>query len=120
MPAFDLAWTYVSDMDQSVAFYSALLHAEVQYASPDWTSIRADGITIGLHCGAETPTAKNNFTLSFVVDDILAVRHIAESLNAKTGEYHETPRGVLFTAEDPDGNTLQFMQPGFTLAALLV
>lgn len=119
MPAFDLAWTYVSDMDTSVAFYTALLHAEVQFASPDWTSLRADGITLGLHSGAETPIGKNNFTLSFTVEDILAVRRLAESLNAKPGEYHETPRGVLFTAEDPDGNTLQFMQPGLTLAALL-
>lgn len=119
MPAFDLAWTYVSEMDKSVAFYESLLNAEVQFTSPDWTSLRVDGLTIGLHSGAKSEPGLTNFTLAFTVSDILSTRQKAEVLGAKISDFHETPRGVLFSAEDPDGNTLQFMQSGLRLSELM-
>ena len=47
------AIVFVSDMEQSVAFYRDLLGLPLRYESPHWTEFATDGATLALHASDE-------------------------------------------------------------------
>jgi lactoylglutathione lyase len=59
---------YVADMDRAAKFYEETFEALVSFRSPEWTSLRIAGVSIGLHGGSDTTPRR--IGLGFDVDDI--------------------------------------------------
>jgi predicted enzyme related to lactoylglutathione lyase len=53
------------------------------------------------------------------VEDIAALRKLLNDNGHQTGDYHDTPAGVVMDFADPDGNRLQAMQIGVKAASVL-
>lgn len=115
--SLDTVWCGVSDMDRAVAFYRDQLGLTPSFVSPFWTSIKlADAVQLGLHGGGGG--ASGGFVVSFLTDDLAALREQLTSAGVKVGEFHDTPRGAIMDVFDPDGNRLQAMQLGAKAADL--
>ena len=110
----------VSDMDRAVAFYGGVLGLPVTFTSPYWTSVSLGSARLGLHppMGAGTKDG-GGWIVGVEVEDIAALRTHLNSNGHKTGEYHDTPGGVVMDFTDPDGNRLQAMQVGAKAASVL-
>lgn len=102
----------VSDMQRAAGFYRAALGGEVTYTSNEWTSIRIDGVRLGLsraprHVPCDTQ-------LHFSVDDLTqACREIV----ARGGDVMAPPRELapgiwLARVRDPEGNAFSFTLTG--------
>ena len=59
---------YVADMDRATKFYEETFDALVGFRSPEWTSLRIAGVSIGLHGGSDT--TPRSIGLGFDVDDL--------------------------------------------------
>ena len=111
----DTVWFSVKDMDKAVEFYSGVLGLQIGHKSPYWTSLMLGEIQIGLH-GPNDPQLSrpvNGWTVSLLTDSVKQLREalVAAGVELEPG-YHDTPRGVVVTFNDPDGNRLQAMQLG--------
>ena len=120
---FDLAWVQVEDMDASIRFYVDLLGGSITFQSPDWTSLSLGGTQIGLHLAYSNHRPLGNlnqgWTLGVLVEDLITFRKKLIDNNVAVAEgFDETPGGVLFSFQDPDGNPIQARQVGTTLAGL--
>lgn len=112
----------VSDMKVAVNFYSKVLNMSVTFASEHWTSLDANGVTIGLHWSEGKPVpgfARNSHgalcggTLTLNSDNIAADRKLLESAGAKIlGEMDEA-WGHMLIFEDFDGNVLKLQNPKY-------
>src|SRR5262245_51078846 len=58
----------VSEMERATRFYTDVFGADVEFASPWWSSIVIAGVSIGLHGGATGDRRESG--LGFVVDDL--------------------------------------------------
>ncbi len=115
--SLDTVWCGVTDMDRAVAFYRDLLGLAPGFTSPFWTSISlGKELQLGLHGGGTS--GDGGFVVSFLTDDLAALRHSLTAAGVKVGEYHDTPRGAIMDVFDPDGNRLQAMQLGAKAADL--
>jgi catechol 2,3-dioxygenase-like lactoylglutathione lyase family enzyme len=115
--SLDTVWCGVSDMDRAVEFYRDRLGLEPGYTSQFWTSFKlAEGLQLGLHGGGGG--ASGGFVVSFLTDDLQALRTSLVEAGVKVGDFHDTPRGAIMDVFDPDGNRLQAMQLGAKAADL--
>ena len=103
----------VKDMNRSVAFYRDVVGLKPEMHMPDWSSLSAGNITLGLH--PESPHAKVAPTLGctfgFEVSDI---QKLARELKAKGVPFVMEPQhegfGWLAIFSDPDGYPVQLVQ----------
>lgn len=111
----DSVWFSVSDMDRATAFYSAVLMREPSYSSEYWTSFDLGNAVLGLH-GPSDPEAQapsGGWVVCVATDDVRGFMERAGAAGAKVEDgFHQTPRGVVASFCDPDGNRLQAMQLG--------
>jgi catechol 2,3-dioxygenase-like lactoylglutathione lyase family enzyme len=115
--SLDTVWCGVADMDRALGFYRDLLGLKPVFVSPFWTSIKFEnGLQLGLHGGGASPGG--GFVVSFLTDDLVALRAHLEGAGVKVGEFHDTPRGAVMDVFDPDENRLQAMQLGARSADL--
>jgi len=78
-------------------------------------------LRIALHpaySGALEPAHGKGWILVFSVDSILALEKKLYEIGVETRSLHDTPGGVVMDFQDPDGNRLQAMQLGTTIADL--
>ncbi len=107
-----------SDMDRSVAFYRDVLGLTPGHTSPYWSDFKVGDTRIGIHPpfeGSQPPfaTQGKGWVLGLATDDIRGLRAKLEAAGAAiTGDWHDTPSGVIFEFLDPDGHTLQAIQLG--------
>jgi predicted enzyme related to lactoylglutathione lyase len=102
----------VDDMDRAVAFYRDVLGLPVPFTSPHWTSVQLGTTRIGLHPPMSGQAVGRGWIVGIAVDDIVGLKAHLTNHGCATGEYHDTPGGVVMNFEDPDGNRLQAIQVG--------
>ncbi|HKD86247.1 MAG TPA: VOC family protein [Terriglobales bacterium] len=103
----------VKDMDRSVAFYRDVVGLKLEMQSPEWSSLSAGNITLGLHPESQyskvSPTL--GCTFGFEVSDIQTVVQQLKSKGAAMmlEPIHED-FGWLGIFTDPDGYPVQLVQ----------
>jgi len=100
---------YVTDMDQSLAWYRAVLAgADVVSTSPWWSELSIEGAALALH-SAETVSSGGRVGLAFEADGTL--EHLIERLAAlgieTEGGVTAQPFGRSLMLVDPDGLHIQ-------------
>jgi len=106
MPSLDTIIAGVTDMERAAAFYRDVLGFRVDYQSEHWCTLDLDGVRIGLHAGGGKP---GGWTLCFRTPDLDALRQTLVANGVKP-EDHQTPRGLILSFQDPDGNPVQAIQ----------
>ena len=103
---------YVSNMDQSVKFYTETLGLKLQYRFGDhWASVEVGkGLTIGLHpASAENPSGRKG-SMAIGLELTGSIEDAMTKLGAKgvkfQGVINEGKAGKFAHFEDPDGNQL--------------
>ena len=109
-------------MDRAVAFYRDVLGLQPGNVSSYWSDFSAGGVEIGLHppfAEASAGSPCTGWVLGLEVSDLKALRAKLEAAGTPiTGDYHDIPGGVVFEFADPDGNPIQVVQHGITVAEL--
>ncbi len=103
----------VKDMDRSVAFYRDIVGLKLEMHTPDWSSLSAGNITLGLHPESQhakvAPTL--GCTFGFEVSDI---QGLVQELKSKGVPLMMGPIredfGWLAIFTDPDGYPVQLVQ----------
>lgn len=110
----------VHDMGRAVAFYRGVLGLELEMETPYWSALRLGEDRLGLHppFNGRRQGTTGGWILCAEVEDIGAVRAALEDAGVATGEFHDTPGGVIMDFADPDGNRLQAIQVGARAADL--
>ena len=111
----------VSDMESSVDFYRNVVGVEINQVSPYWSSFKIGRNQVGLHPAyAAHETNSGGWTLGYRVQSIAALKSHLETHNVPIEiDYHDVPGGVILQFRDPDGNILQAIERGVTVAQLL-
>ena len=107
-------------MDRAVAFYRDVLGLTPRHTTPYWSDFTLEGIVIGLHPPFKGATAEvaNGWILGLATDDVLALKAALVAAGGGVGELHDVPGGVVLEFGDPDGNRIQAIQHGATVASL--
>jgi predicted enzyme related to lactoylglutathione lyase len=103
----------VKNMDRSATFYRDIVGLKLEMYTPEWSSLSAGNITLGLH--PESPHAKvaptMGCTFGFEVSDI---QKLVQELKAKGVPFVMEPLhedfGWLAIFSDPDGYPVQLVQ----------
>ncbi|MCC6404063.1 MAG: VOC family protein [Fimbriimonadaceae bacterium] len=118
---FDSVWFQVADMERASRFYASLLGRDPAYESAYWTSFDLGNGQLGLH-GPSDPGAtspQGGWVLCLATDDLAEFVARAKGAGADVEDgYHQTPRGAIASFRDPDGNRLQAIKVGATVADL--
>jgi predicted enzyme related to lactoylglutathione lyase len=103
----------VGNVERSVAFYSNVLGLEVEQHSPDWAQAKAGDTYIGLHASERGGAgAESGFALIFDVDDVVETFSAIARQGAEVMEEpREEPYGKIATLTDPDGYSVQLLEP---------
>ncbi|MFZ0913886.1 MAG: VOC family protein [Candidatus Korobacteraceae bacterium] len=103
----------VKEMERSVAFYRDVVGLKLEIHTPDWSSLSAGNITLGLHPESQyskvAPTL--GCTFGFEVSDI---QSLVQELKSKSVPMMMEPIhedfGWLAIFTDPDGYPVQLVQ----------
>lgn len=115
-----LVISQTADMDRATRFYRDCLGLTPKYESAMWTSFQIGETDLGLHppFGESAPRG-SGWTIGLEVSDVAAVKARLIEHGAEIElDYHDVPRGVILGFKDPDGNSLQAIQNGITIADL--
>ncbi len=117
------SWCQVRDMQKSIAFYRDVLGLKPIMESPFWSEFELPPFKFALHSmlgGTEGPLGENGrgWNLGMASDDLADLRQRVREAGAAEFGYHEVPGGVVLALCDLDGNPIQVMQRGVTLAEL--
>lgn len=101
---------YVTDMDNSIEFYTRLLpEATIVSSSPYWTELQVGEATLALHFAESVEHAGDGMGLG--VDSSASLEDIVAQLEAagitSAGEICAQPFGRSVTVTDPDGLVIQ-------------
>jgi predicted enzyme related to lactoylglutathione lyase len=114
----DTVLCQVTDMDRAVAFYRDVLKLHAGVVSPYWSDFQLGDAKIGLHPpfsdGATRPGT--GWILGFEVEDLAEFKRVLAEAGASIGGIHDVPGGAVLEFFDPDGNPLQAIQHGVTMA----
>ncbi len=94
---------YVTDMERSIAWYSALLDSQPAYASSHWTSFPVAGGTLALHLTDEAITS-GGVELSLVTE--VPLEAVQTRVEVSRGIADEA-FGRSLVVHDPDGTSIQ-------------
>jgi predicted enzyme related to lactoylglutathione lyase len=109
----------VRDMDRAVAFYRDCLGLVPGFVSSPWSEFDLGGVRLGLHPPFSGGPSGTGWIVGIQVNDIAECRaRLAAAGYPTDAAYHDIPGGVVLDFRDPDGNALQAMQPGITVAQL--
>lgn len=98
---------YVRDMDRSIRFYRDTLRLEVEYQSPDWTTLRTGACTLALHAIDTRLPGSGEPDPTFRVPDADAERTRLAVAGIEVSEVREPVAGLrVFDVRDPDGNRI--------------
>ena len=100
---------YVTDVAESVKWYTATLDLPVLYQDEGFASLGVGDQRLGLHAGG-SGEVKAGSTPVFRVDDYPAGKATLESRGCEFYFENETPNAVFGSFRDPDGNALQIKQ----------
>ncbi len=116
----DTMMCQVSDMTAAAEFYRDVLGATVPFTSSHWTSVQLGSASIGLHSPLDGFTKNSGgWILGYQVTSILELRDRLVLLGVPILQgLHDVPGGVVILFADRDGNLLQPIQRGTTIAAL--
>jgi catechol 2,3-dioxygenase-like lactoylglutathione lyase family enzyme len=112
----------VSNMDESVKFYSEILGMEVISKDQYWTNLSCGGVKIGLHWteGGPVPPIKKDShgahcggTLTLKSTDVEADKKMLEDAGVEILGNADAPWGKMVVFTDIDGNVLKLMQPKY-------
>ncbi len=110
------AIAFVSDMDQSIAFYRDCFGLKPKFTTPGWSEFETEGCTLALHLAdasaqTQSPTQAGTARFGFCVKDLPALH---KSLLAQGVVCSQEPKeqfGVLMAQyKDPDGMTIGISQ----------
>lgn len=105
-----------TDMDRSEAFYKDVLGLGSGYTSPYWSDFALGDLRLGIHPllrPEQGVVPFSNAVIGVATPDIAALRAALENEGSYvSGEYHDTPSGVVLDFVDPDGNNWQAIQLG--------
>lgn len=113
---FRVCFRTTKDMGRSVAFYRELLGLTPVAISPHWSELKTGDVSVAIHPSQsdrfEFPKG-NRWTVCLVTEDLAGLRAKIRAAGLPIlGGYHQTPNGVIFECEDPDGNPVQFIELG--------
>ncbi len=105
------ATVFISNMNDSLAFYTGVLGMKVtSHFGDHWATVAAGGFTIGLHPKGEKdpePGTHGAIIVGLNVDDIVASALLLRQGGAKDmGEVVRGDGGSFLHFHDPDGNAL--------------
>jgi predicted enzyme related to lactoylglutathione lyase len=101
----------VSDLPRSIEFYRDVLGLDVEQHSDTWAQADAGGTSIGMHV-SENVNADQSIVLIFDVDDVDGTLDAVRQRGLEpAGEPDDQPYGRIATVTDPDGYTVQILQP---------
>lgn len=113
----NVIWAYVDDMAVMSAFYRDVLELTIETDSPYWYSFRlSNGVILALHPHPPERPRGRSWVLGLECQDIKALRAKLEPTGVTMEGWHETPAGVILIFEDPEGNVINVMQLGSTMA----
>lgn len=101
---------YVTDMDESIDFYTKLLPAAtVISSSPYWTELQVGESTLALHHAETVDHTYDGMGLGIDASTSLeqVVAHLETAGITSAGEICSQPFGRSLTVEDPDGLVIQ-------------
>jgi len=93
---------YVTNMQDSIVWYSQLLDMKPTQTSDHWTTFDVDGTTLALHASEKSEGA-GDVGLSLVV--VEALETAAARMQIQTID--DQPFGRSFVVVDPDGTRIQ-------------
>lgn len=117
---FDFAeiQVFVTDLRESVKFYSETLGIPVSESSQDWAILNFSGIEMVLMAGAHPVIPKNDYGKG--CETILCIKHknldechpyfLKSQVNI-VKEIQETPFGRYMVISDPSGNYIEIIEP---------
>ena len=116
----DTMMCQVTDVPRAVEFYRDVLGCHVPFSTPHWTQVSFGTSSIGLHSPLEGFTGnKGGWILGYQVSDIAGLRRTLDERQVPIlQDFHDVPGGVVLLFADPDGNLLQPIQRGITIAEL--
>lgn len=105
-----------TDMERSVGFYRDVLCLEPGYISEHWSDFALGDKRLGIHPLIRPENGVvpfSNTIIGVATSDIAQLRRALEEYGSYvSGEYHDTPSGVVLDFLDPDGNNWQAIQLG--------
>jgi predicted enzyme related to lactoylglutathione lyase len=115
---FTLLSIFVTDLPRMQAFYTERVGLEVvpQLSNPaDFIFLNADGTSLALRAASELPPGTQptvgTMELAFETADIAATRQDWLDHGVEvTSEIFDMGAGLIFTARDPEGNSLSMTQ----------
>ncbi|MBV6459494.1 MAG: hypothetical protein HONBIEJF_02642 [Fimbriimonadaceae bacterium] len=111
-------------MPGAVAFYRNVLGLKCLFESTHWTEFEMGQGKFALHLALTDGVGPlgevgKGWMFGLVTDNIRALEgRVRESGVGTVHDYHQIPSGVTLTIADPDGNPLQLIQLGTTMADL--
>jgi lactoylglutathione lyase len=108
-----LVMLVVKDLNRSVAFYRDVIGMKVKFQAPEWATLDAGGVELGLHPESEHLHVKpsESFGFGFYVNDI---ERVHQELKNKNVHFILPPKeenfGWLALFSDPDGYHIQLCQ----------
>ncbi len=106
-----LVTVFVSNMDQAVSFYTEVLGLKLAHRfGNEWATIKAEGLTIGLHPASKDSPAgrKGSITIGFQLSE--PIQKVVSVLKEKGVKFRGSiiDDDAVWAAhfEDPDGNEL--------------
>jgi len=111
-------------MASATRFYRDILGFRCLFESTHWTEFELGDGRFALHLALTDGVGPlgelgRGWIFGVVSEDVRAVeKRVRESGLGAIHEYHQVPSGVTLTIQDIDGNPLQIIQHGVTMADL--
>jgi lactoylglutathione lyase len=103
----------VKDMDRSVAFYRDVVGLELEMHTPEWSSLSAGNISLGLHPESQYSKVSPSMGCSFGFE-VSDIGSVVQELKSKGVTMMLEPVqqdfGWLGIFKDPDGYAVQLVQ----------
>lgn len=112
----DTIWVPVQDMPTMRDFYEGVLGLQANFVDEMWVAYSVGGLQVGLHKWTGAAKQVPGWVPCFTVADLAGARERLLGAGCECSPPHETPRGLLFQSEDPEGNAFQVFQVGSALA----
>jgi catechol 2,3-dioxygenase-like lactoylglutathione lyase family enzyme len=102
----------ITDMSAAIKFYESLGLTLVQRWDDHYAMMTAGKLTIGLHPADGGPTGSGASSIGFFIDNIDDARAVLDVIKTPYKE-EDGKSGHYLNFEDPWGNHLYFVKPGW-------
>ena len=103
----------VADLDRAVAFYSALLGVERDWAFDQYVSLKPlpSGLVVYFQQVSDKKTSKTRLHMDVTVPDVAAAMERVEAIGGRVLRDFIEPDEGLAVVADPDGNEFCLIRP---------